>query len=228
MSNIAFKHPIQKSLRRKLLLPLIFVGIIFTAGVIFFAQIRFQQLLVEKLAVRAELLANTVNYAAEGLSRAGELQRIVTALGAERDVNLILVIVGTQPARIVAANKTALLSKTLDQVISQDKDIENHIQEALQDKKKITHLDDAQNTYEIAIPLLISQQTILNENTLMNAVVFVQLDSKPTKIDALQTIGQFTALFLGIFLILMLYSYGLLRYYVIRPVREIIRQISDG
>lgn len=228
MQNIAFKHKIQKSLRRKLLLPLIFVGIIFTAGVILLAQIRFQQLLVEKLAVRAELLANTVNYAAEGLSRAGELQRIVTTLGAERDVNLILVIVGTQPARIVAANKTAFLGKTLDQVINQDKDIENHVQAALQSKEKATHFDNVQDTYEIAIPLLISQKAILSENTLINAAVFVQLDSKTTKIDALRTIVQFTALFLSVFSILILYSYGLLRYYVIKPVTKIISQISNG
>jgi PAS domain S-box-containing protein len=44
----------------------------------------------------------------------------------------------------------------------------------------------------------------------------------------LKTITQFTALFLGILLILIFYSYSLLRHYVVKPIEQIIHQISDG
>jgi PAS domain S-box-containing protein len=226
MANLTFKHKIQKSLRHKLLLPMILVGLALTAGVITFAYFRFEELLVEKLAIRAELLANTVNYAAEGLSRAGEMQRIVSALGAEKEVNLILVVAGTQPARIVASNKIAFLGKTLDCL--SDDEIKAHIQGTLNAQLKVSYFDEDSRNYEIATPLLMSQIKTINQTALINAVVFVQLDSIQTERDAKKTIAQFAALFLGVFLILIYYSYGLLRYYVVKPITQIIHQISDG
>jgi PAS domain S-box-containing protein len=226
MANLTFKHKIQKSLRHKLLLPMILVGLALTAGVITFAYFRFEELLVEKLAIRAELLANTVNYAAEGLSRAGEMQRIVSALGAEKEVNLILVVAGTQPARIVASNKIAFLGKTLDCL--SDNEIKAHIQGSLNSQLKVSYFDEDSRNYEIATPLLMSQIKTINQTALINAVVFVQLDSIQTERDAKKTIAQFAALFLGVFLILIYYSYGLLRYYVVKPITQIIHQISDG
>ncbi|MDD5215099.1 MAG: ATP-binding protein [Methylococcales bacterium] len=221
------KHKfITQSLRQKLLLPLIFIGIVLAAGVIFFAHLRFEQLLVEKLAVRAELVANTVNYAAEGLSHEGELQRIVTSLGAEKEVNLILVVEGTTPARILASNKLIFVGKPLADL--SDIELKSRIQGTLNSEVKVEYFDEKSRNYEIAMPLLISQPKLLDEKSLIDAVVFVQLDSKPTQVDVLQTIMQFTLLFSILFLALIGYSYVLLSHYVIKPVRKMTHQIVEG
>ena len=220
------KHKfIAQSLRQKLLLPLIFIGIVLAVGAIFFAHLRFEQLLVEKLAVRAELVANTVNYAAEGLSREGELQRIVTSLGAEKEVNLIFVVEGTTPARILASNKLIFAGKPLDDL--SDIELKGHIQGTLNSQVKVEYFDEKSRNYEIAMPLLISQPKSQDEKSLVSAVVFVQLDSKPTQTDVLRTIMQFTLLFSILFLALIGYSYVLLSHYVIKPVRKMTHQIVE-
>jgi hypothetical protein len=83
---------VSRPLRGKLLLPLMGLGILLIILTIWGVNRRLQQQLVEKLSYRAELIANTVNYVAEGVSRSGELQRIVTALGAEHEVEFIIVV----------------------------------------------------------------------------------------------------------------------------------------
>ena len=226
LNKTVHNRPVTKSLKYKILLPLIALGVVFAMVLILTAQFRFQQLLVEKLAVRAELLANTVNYAAEGLSRAGELQRIVTTLGAEREVNLILVVAATEPARILATNKNVFLGKSLNNL--DNAEIERSIQNTLQSQVIYQHFDQQSASYNIVTPLLLSQSAGMLSDMTVQAVVFVQLDSQPTQSAVLKTVMQFTAVFLSLVVILVAYSYWLLKHYVINPVTAITRQVSNN
>ena len=79
----------KRSLKSKLLLPLLLVGAALAAVSVWGVYAEARQQLVGKLRLRAKLIANAVNYAAESVARAGELQRIVAAIGAEEEVNLV-------------------------------------------------------------------------------------------------------------------------------------------
>jgi len=87
-----------RSLKRKLLLPLLLLGAGVAALVLWGIHHTSQQQLTDKLSQRAELVANMVNYATESISRPGELQRIVTAVGAEQEILDIVVAGGTPRA----------------------------------------------------------------------------------------------------------------------------------
>jgi len=101
-----------RSLKSKILLPLLLAGTVLCLMVLWGIYLTFQDSLTDKLRQRAELVANMVSYAAESTSRAGELQRIVTAIGADKDVLEIIAVAGTPP-RVIASTRFVWLGKPL-------------------------------------------------------------------------------------------------------------------
>ena len=101
-----------RSLKSKLLLPLLLAGTVLCLVVLWSIHLTFQDSLTDKLRQRAELVANIVNYAAESISHRGELQRIVTAIGADKDVLEIVVVAGNPP-RVIASTEFIWLKKPL-------------------------------------------------------------------------------------------------------------------
>ena len=97
-------HPITQSLKRRIVLPLLVFGLVAAGLAVFAIEQTVERQLLGKLRERAELVANMINYAAESIERRGELQRIVTAIGAETEVNLI-VVVGGEPSRVLATTR---------------------------------------------------------------------------------------------------------------------------
>ena len=97
-----------RSLSRKINLPLMLVGACLAAlGVAgIYAVVNSQ--LEARLRLRAQTIAQSIAYAAENLERGGELQRIVSATGAEREVALVLVSGGYPNAVVASSNPTWL------------------------------------------------------------------------------------------------------------------------
>ena len=87
-------QPVTRPLKRRIILPLLVFGLVAAGIAVFAIQQMVKRQLLGKLRERAELVANTVNYAAESIQRRGELQRIVTAIGAETEVTLVVVVGG--------------------------------------------------------------------------------------------------------------------------------------
>ena len=222
--KIAVKHSgVAHSLRRKLLLPLVIIGVVLTALAIWTANQRLRQQLIEKLSYRAELIANMVNYAAEGLSRSGELQRIVTSLGAEYEVETVLVVAGT-PGHVLASTKSLYLNKPLEELPNTD--IVDLISKVLKSHQNYEHINEAENSYEIVVPLILSSASA-DEKSLLSGVVFVQLDSKPTQQAITNAAFELSSWLAGLLLTLTMSSFLLLKYHVIRPVELIVKRVRS-
>ncbi|MGB8168671.1 MAG: hypothetical protein WCF18_14335, partial [Chthoniobacteraceae bacterium] len=101
-----------RSLKSKLLLPLLLTGIAIAALAIAGIERESRQYLEAQLQQRAELIAHMVNYAAESVSRPGELQRMVTAIGSERDV-LDILVVGGVPSQVLASSQAERIAQLL-------------------------------------------------------------------------------------------------------------------
>jgi PAS domain S-box-containing protein len=206
-----------RSLRRKLLLPLLLIGAAFAAATVWGIYAKSQKQLAERLRLRAETLANFVNYAAESVLHPGVLQRIVTALGAEEEVSFI-VVVGGHPARVLATTRNAWLGQALTELPA--KEVAEDLEEAIQTRQSQhrLHLETAQ--FDFTAPLLLSQPQ-LADRSLTDGAVMVHLDMRATQAAIRQLTLEFSATFLAALVILAALGYGLIHHLVLRPISRI-------
>ena len=207
----------RRSLKRKLLLPLCIVGGIIAALAIVAIHATSRQQLISKLRDRAELVANAVNYTAEALAEPGALQRIVTAIGAEREVTLI-VVAGGEPSRVIATTKVEWLGKFLDEL--PEADVGEDIHEAIRTRTAQHHYHEEIGELDFTTPLLLSQAEFARQ-TLVAGAVMVHVDAGPTFAEVRQSALRFSIAFVLALGILTGLGYHLLQRHVLRPVVRI-------
>jgi PAS domain S-box-containing protein len=215
MNSQAFS--VARSLKRKLLLPLLLVGAALAAATVWGICAKSQKLLAEKLRLRAELVASAVIYAAESVSQPGELQRIVAAIGAEEAVSLI-VVVGGRPARVLAATRTAWLGRALTALPV--KAVAEDLAEAIQTRQSHSHLHLDMAQVDVTSPLLLSRPELADQS-LTGGAVMVRLDLRPTQAAMRQLTLEFSTAFLATLVILAALGYGLVHHVVLRPIARI-------
>lgn len=101
------------SLRVKIFIPLLMGGLFLLFFSAYYIMQQTEKRLQEKLQLRAELIANAIGYTAQSFEYGGELQRLVSSLGADRDVEDIVVI-GGHPVQVRASSKPRWLHQSLD------------------------------------------------------------------------------------------------------------------
>ena len=206
-----------RSLKRKLLLPLLLIGgaVAVLAVVDFEHESRRQ--LEGKVRQRAELVANMVNYAAESVSRSGELQRLVTATGAESDL-LEIVVAGGQPARVLASTKSVWLGQRLGELPGRD--LADDLQRTIQLRTPQQRFNTAGHRFVFASPLILSPAAVA-DGVLAESAVVVHLDTRPMEAAVRQASLEFSAIFLGGLALLVMLGYRLLSRLVLRPIAAI-------
>lgn len=214
-----------QSLRYQILLPIAVASLFLAVLAITGIHILFQQQLTERVNSRGELISNTINYVTESISRGGELQRIITSLGAEPEVEQIIVLQGS-PLRIIAATQPPLLGKKLTDL--EDKDLIADIQGVITTQQTYRHFVKSKYRYEVATALLLSKSGDISQN---KGVVLVHLNTQAAQwlIDRL-TLLYSIAVLLGI-LILSGFSYFLLSKKVLQPLHSIktrVQRIAIG
>jgi len=212
MNRVAFW--VNRSLKRKLLLPLLLLGAALAVVTVWGIHAEFQSQILERVRLRGELVANLINYGAESVSRPGELQRIVAAIGADEEVDLI-VVVGGQPARVLASTRNAWLGQTLAElpVNGMGGDLGKTIQ--TRQSHHQLHLESAR--FDFTAPLLLSQPD-LADRSLTDGAVMVHLDMRPSQAAMHRlTIGLSATVLAGL-TILAGFGYGLIRHFILRPV----------
>jgi PAS domain S-box-containing protein len=215
MNNPAFS--VARSLRRKLLLPLLLIGAAFAAATVWSIYAQSQKRLAERLRQRTELIANLVNYAAENVSRSGELQNIVTAIGAEEGVNLI-VVVGGHPARVLAATRNAWFGQALTELPV--KEVAEDLKEAIQTRQSRHHLHLETDQFDFTSPILLSRPELADQS-LTDGAVMVHLDPRATQAAIWQLTLQFSIAFITALLLFAALGYGLIHHFVLRPIYRI-------
>lgn len=206
-----------RSLRLSVLTPLLLLGLFAAVVMSVFIGYQAQQQARIQLDERGQLIARNINYAAEGVSRSGELQRIVSAIGAERDITLIVVIAGT-PARVIAATKNVWLGKLVSDVPNAD--IAETISEVMKTHRAQTRLHSATNKLDVAIPLVLATPELV-DGRLANGVVVVHLDVSMAQADAWHAAFFFGGGFLALFIVLAAIVYALLTAQIMTPLSGI-------
>jgi PAS domain S-box-containing protein len=215
MNNHAFSA--ARSLRRKLLLPLLLIGVAFAAATVWGIYAKFHKQLAERLRQRAELIANSVNYAAESVSRPGELQRIVTTIGAEEEVSLI-VVVGGHPARVLATTRNAWLGQALTELPV--KEVAEDLEEAIQTRQSQHRLHLETDQFDFTSPILLSRPD-LTDRSLTDGAVMVHLDMRATQAAIRQLTLELSTAFLAALLLFAALGYGLIHHIILRPIYRI-------
>src|SRR5437763_16092305 len=98
-----------RSIRAKVVLPLIAVGVAVGACCAWYAERTFAALVAQQVRHRAELLMNAVTYAVEITAEPDELVRTVNSLAGEHDVLFIAVVAG-RPPPVVASTRNASIN----------------------------------------------------------------------------------------------------------------------
>jgi signal transduction histidine kinase/CheY-like chemotaxis protein len=210
------------SLKRKLLLPLLATGALGATLALWAIHAIAEKQLLEKLRQRAELVAHTLNYAAESVSQANDLDRIVDAIGAEKEVSLI-VVVGGSPARVLASTHDAWMGKTLAEIPV--KDVAEELAAAIRMRQDFSHLDPDSGQFDFNSPLLLSR-TDLAGHSLSEGAVIVRLDVRSTYAEIRQSSLQFAAAFLAILAGLTGLGFALLQRHVLRPIAALGKYIE--
>ena len=147
-------QPVTRPLKRRIILPLLVFGLVAAGIAVFAIQQMVKRQLLGKLRERAELVANTVNYAAESIQRRGELQRIVTAIGAETEVTLV-VVVGGEPSRVLATTRQEWFDKPLGSLPLAD--VREDLEAVLKSKQRHHGFHPASHEFDLTSPLLLNQ-----------------------------------------------------------------------
>ena len=206
-----------RSLKRKVLHPLLAFGLGVAGLAVLAIDQKSERQLLDKLRQRAELIANSVNYAAESIRQQGELQRIVTAIGAEDEVRLIIV-VGGQPARVLATTKQQWLNTPLADLPAEM--VRDDLEKAIRTRRPHHGLHAATHEFDLTTPLLLSQPE-LTEGILSSGAVMVHLDTRPTEREIRTSVIQFSTASLVALAFLTLLGYSILNVQVLKPLSAI-------
>ncbi|MCE9609788.1 MAG: response regulator [Chthoniobacter sp.] len=203
-----------RSLRRKLLLPLLLLGAAVIALAVWGIQRESHRQLADKVQQRAALVANMVNYAAESMTRPGELQRLVTATGAEPDI-LEIVVVGGQPARVLASTKSARLGRELAELPGPD--FADDLAPTILRRAPRQHFSGAEQRFVFASPLVLSPAAQA-DGALAESAVIVHVDTQPMQAAIRRSSLEFAGIFFGGLALLLGLGYRLLDRRVLRPI----------
>jgi PAS domain S-box-containing protein len=219
--------PLGRSLKRKLLLPMLLLWAVLAAAAGWSIYAQFQNQMVERVRMRAEMVANAVNYAAESVSNHGELQRIVTAIGAEDEVSLI-VVVGSRPARVLASTRGAWLGKALGELPGAG--LAEDLRKVIQSRQSYGHLHRETAEFGFVTPLLLSRADLV-DRSLSDGAVMVLLDMRVIRAAMRRLTVEFTAAFLVVLVLLATLGYALVHRIVLLPVFRIgklVEQCREG
>ncbi len=214
---------VPRSLRYTVLLPMLAVGLcasfitIVLAGSLTYSSAR------DNVQQRAASIANAANYIVESVSRAGEIQRVISAMGAEQDVTFIAVI-GGEPPRIIASTRQAWLGYRLTDIL----DFELREDLALTHTARVEHAHDLpdSNALSVTIPLLLSVND-QSKLALRNGVVVVHLDTRSTHRAAWTAVLISSIASVAIFSLVGALGYVLFRRQVLTPLSVIGRHLSE-
>ena len=204
----------RRSLKRKILLPLLATEALIATLLVWGIHATAEKQLLERLRARGELITHTVNYAAESVSQASELDRMVSAIGAEKDVNLI-VVVGGSPARVLATTREAWLGRTLSELPV--KEVAEDLAKAMHSRMSHSHLHPESAELDFTAPFFLSRPDLAG-TTLSAGAVMVHLDLRPTYAEIRQSSLRFATALLGISIFLTALGYALINRRVLRPI----------
>jgi PAS domain S-box-containing protein len=204
-------------LRRKLVLPLLWSGALIAFAMSLAIYYPAQRQLQSELHQRAEVIAHSINYAAEVLTYSGELQRIVTSIGAESDL-LDIVVIGGHPSRVLATTRNSWRGRLLSEL--PDQRFFATARHAAETGEEQHYYFAEQGVFELATPLMLSRP-VLAERGSDKGAILVRLDTRWMMAQIRSSMRQLLALTLIALGSLAILGYLRLQAVVLRPLQRI-------
>ncbi|MBI3774112.1 MAG: PAS domain S-box protein [Gammaproteobacteria bacterium] len=212
-----------RSLQHKLLLPLLLLSVVVAVIVLWSIYWAARYELADKLRQRAAFVADTLNSAAENISRRGELQQIVAAVGSEQDI-LDVVIVAGVPPRVIAATKTIWLDKWLSELPGEE--VAGDLEKAIRLRASHSHFNVEQQLFDYSSPLRISHAESA-AGVHVDGAVMVHFDTRSMQAAITSSALLYSSTFLAVLLTFAALVYGLLNHYVLRPIMGIKARVEN-
>ncbi|MDX2146040.1 MAG: ATP-binding protein [Planctomycetota bacterium] len=174
-----------------------------------------------RLRQRAELVARTVNYAAETIEHERDLQRLVNSLSAEDGVSMIVVAAGT-PTRVIASTRNEWIGRMLRDLPQST--VADDLAETIRTRR--AHYGYHAETGEVdsTVPLLLSRP----EGAFSHGAVMVHVDASTIQSEiarsaawlGIGTVGVTIATLAGVLL--------LIHRVVLRPIERVARAVATN
>jgi PAS domain S-box-containing protein len=210
----------RRSLGGRLLLPRLVTGLSVSVLSFWVGTCAISQHFQRQAGYRAERLAQSVRIAAESLDEADELQRIVAAYAADRDVEKI-VVVGGDPPHVIASSREAWRGDGIEAL--EDPALRTQVAEGLRSPTSVGEPTD--DGYRLTSPLRLGSVP-RQDGRDAPALIAVELGESPEKVafvrNAWSALTGFVAFVLGIMGFYMLQ----LRSTVTRPLGRIIEALD--
>ncbi|MCB9768759.1 MAG: hypothetical protein H6752_11240 [Candidatus Omnitrophica bacterium] len=116
LKNLAFRE--LKSIRAKILIPLLGLTILFIGVSTWFTLERSNRRLTDQIRSRADTLVDSLRYAAEVTEQRSNLLRLIQSLGGEEGIECLIVASG-DPLTVVASTRNAWTGTPLDELVDQ-------------------------------------------------------------------------------------------------------------
>jgi PAS domain S-box-containing protein len=203
------------SLHGKLLVPLFLLGTVAIISFTWMINHTFSNALEKLERQRADQLVHAINYAIEMVDKPESLQRLINALGAKEDVNLILVIAGN-PQRIIAATDSNWLGKAASEL--QLRYLNQELQQAQQLQQPLFYYHNKSKQFNYTVPLKLSKQ--LGEIAI-DTVIVIYLNTIQMEQNTYQANWQIFIWTVSLITLLMLFIYALFKQIVLKPTNAI-------
>jgi PAS domain S-box-containing protein len=202
---------VRRSLRRKLLLPLALLAVTAAIAIVAGIRLRSQRQFTRELEQRGELVAHFVNYAAEIVSRPGELQRIVTALGADTDI-LEIVVAGDDPARVLATTETNWLGRPLAELPAEE--VADDLVKAINTSLASSHYNARRHLFDYTAPFHVNRP----DGRETRGAIMVHVDTRAMELAVTRMTGLLSTAVIAVLSVLGALGYRLLNSRVLRPI----------
>ena len=216
-----------QSIRSALLLPLAATCIVAIVVLSYWEHVLLHDQLDENIEERAGTIAHLISYSAETVGEPGELQRIVAAAGAERDVEFIVLAAG-RPLRVIASTRREWLGRPVSELPSQE--MRDQLESAMNLRGASSLDKGVQEHYLLAAPLVLTQPGLTGGGVSGGAIVVELSRARSTQEYANAALWGFCGRVLVLLIAIAIVA-TLLRTRVIRPVLALldaVRAHSSG
>ena len=214
---------VHSSIGRKVLLPLFVTSALLIVVAIWGVARTLERQVNKRLAERAGSVATSIADVAEHVGAISELQRVVSAMAAEKDI-LLIVVAGGEERKVIASSDRALIGDAIGGL--SDRDLADKLEEAL--KTRAAVLRDYRGGDEFGYAGFM-RLTIPDVAKLapVDAAVTVRLSAAAIRAEERRSVLEVAIGASAALLILLGFGYRLILRHVLEPLDSIRRQLSS-
>lgn len=216
--------PKPSSISRKILVPFFAAAALLVAAAIFGAARMVDVQVSKRLSERAGSICAYIGDVAEHVGSMEDLQRVVSAMAAEKDVVLIA-LAGGPDRTVLAASDRSMVGDAVAQL--GDRDLAEKLDEAMTTKRLVRRIYRGGDFFGEAsfIRLAVPELTQLAP---VDGAVAVRLSAAAIHAEERRAVWQLAAYAAAALLLMMGFGYWLLARYVLKPLDSIKEQLRSA